>query len=227
MTHGVIPDEPARSDRRVRRTRKLIQDAFLELTVEKGFAAVTVRDIAERAGVNRATFYRHYQDKFDLLEHYSEEVYLLLDTLDEAAPEATTPAVQYRDGSVKVPDKPSAGLIKLFEHVRAHATFYRVMLGKSGDPAFGGRIQRYIQTRLRGSLPEALHGQPLAEVFLSYVASGSVGVLLWWLEHDLPYSSVEMAALGVRLSAADLGAILHISTQVSKPSSRTVGSKRE
>ncbi len=62
-------------DLRVRRTRKLLQQAFIELTVEKGFAALTVRDITERAMVNRSTFYRHYLDKYDLLEEYLNEIY--------------------------------------------------------------------------------------------------------------------------------------------------------
>ena len=50
-------------DLRVRRTRKLLQQALIEGTVEKGFAALTVRDITGRAMVNRSTFYRHYLDK--------------------------------------------------------------------------------------------------------------------------------------------------------------------
>jgi AcrR family transcriptional regulator len=195
----VTHSEQASADRRVQRTRKLIQEAFLELTTQKGFAAVTVRDIAEHAGVNRATFYRHYQDKFDLLDHYAQEVYKLLDTLDEA----NTPASQHGAGLEKRP----AGLVKLFEHIRAHATFYRVMLGQHGDPGFGGRIQRYIQQRIRQSLPKALRAQPVTELYLSYVSSGSAGALLWWLEHDLPYSPDEMATLSVRLSVADLGAV--------------------
>ncbi len=44
---------------RVRRTRKLLRNALISLTMEKGFAAVTVRDITERAMVNRGTFYHH------------------------------------------------------------------------------------------------------------------------------------------------------------------------
>src|SRR6476660_467523 len=64
-------------DLRVRRTRKLLIQALIELTIEKGFAAITVQEIADRAMVNRATFYRHYRDKHDLLEAYMREVYEL------------------------------------------------------------------------------------------------------------------------------------------------------
>src|SRR6266545_2878599 len=73
-------------DLRVRRTRKLLTQALIELTIEKGFAALTVQDIADRAMVNRATFYRHYLDKHDLLDRYMNEVYELT-----AAQEALPP----------------------------------------------------------------------------------------------------------------------------------------
>ena len=61
-----IPDEQL--DPRVKRTRGLIQQSFMELLAEKGFRAVTVQDITERAVVNRTTFYAHFPDKYSLLE---------------------------------------------------------------------------------------------------------------------------------------------------------------
>ncbi len=60
---------PEKIDPRVKRTRSLLESAFMELIQEKGFQAVTVQDIAERAGVNRATFYAHFADKYALLDH--------------------------------------------------------------------------------------------------------------------------------------------------------------
>ncbi|KEQ22546.1 TetR/AcrR family transcriptional regulator [Paenibacillus tyrfis] len=56
------------ADPRVIRTRRLLQDAFASLIQEKDFESITVRDIAERATVNRATFYAHFADKFEILE---------------------------------------------------------------------------------------------------------------------------------------------------------------
>ncbi|MFL5706619.1 MAG: TetR/AcrR family transcriptional regulator [Ktedonobacteraceae bacterium] len=60
-------------DPRVKRTRQLLQQAFLELLQEKSFQAITVQDITERATVNRATFYAHYEDKYALLDGYIRE----------------------------------------------------------------------------------------------------------------------------------------------------------
>jgi len=56
-----------KNDPRILRTRQLIVDAFISLTSEKDFNQITVRDIAEKATINRATFYAHFEDKFELL----------------------------------------------------------------------------------------------------------------------------------------------------------------
>ena len=64
----MLPNETEKLDPRVRRTRQMIEQAFLELIKEKGFQSISVQDITERAGINRATFYAHFTDKFDLLD---------------------------------------------------------------------------------------------------------------------------------------------------------------
>jgi AcrR family transcriptional regulator len=63
-----VVQRPSRVDPRVTRTRKLIRDALTSLLAEKSFEAMTVQDVAERATINRATFYAHYTDKFALLD---------------------------------------------------------------------------------------------------------------------------------------------------------------
>jgi AcrR family transcriptional regulator len=60
-------------DPRVKRTRKLLLDAFTDLLAERNFHAISVQDIAERATVNRATFYAHFVDKYALLDHLVRE----------------------------------------------------------------------------------------------------------------------------------------------------------
>ena len=60
-------------DLRVVRTRRMLRDAMIALTIQKGFDTVTINDIVGLAMVNRATFYRHYQDKYDLVESYLDD----------------------------------------------------------------------------------------------------------------------------------------------------------
>src|SRR5262249_2419452 len=63
------------ADPRVKRTRKLLQEAFVALLAEKGFHAISVQDIAERATVNRATFYAHFEDKYALMDQMIREAF--------------------------------------------------------------------------------------------------------------------------------------------------------
>jgi AcrR family transcriptional regulator len=64
---------PKGIDPRVRRTRQLLQNAFTELMQEKGFSAISIQDITERAMVNRGTFYAHFADKYALLDSLIRE----------------------------------------------------------------------------------------------------------------------------------------------------------
>ena len=59
---------PKGMDRRVQRTHQLLRQAAIETMEAKGFLAMTIQDIADRANVNRGTFYAHYPDKYALLD---------------------------------------------------------------------------------------------------------------------------------------------------------------
>src|SRR5712692_10072592 len=61
-------------DRRVQRTRQLLQDALIAMVIEKGYDAVTIQDIIDRANVGRATFYAHFADKETLLHSRLEDL---------------------------------------------------------------------------------------------------------------------------------------------------------
>ena len=62
-----------KNDPRTRYTRKVIQDAFLEILKEKPVSRITVKEVCDKAEINRGTFYRHYQDCYDLLDKIEEE----------------------------------------------------------------------------------------------------------------------------------------------------------
>jgi AcrR family transcriptional regulator len=185
-------------DLRVRRTRKLLFQALIELAIEKGFAAITVQEIADRAMVNRATFYRHYFDKHDLLDAYMREVYELTasqEQLPAAPPHAEA-------------DGPPAGTVRMLEHVWQHADFYRVMLGAQGDPAFVARIRGYSELRLRSLMPSDATPQkpdsPPRDLCLSYLAHAGIGVLAWWLQAEQPHPPEQIATWLNQLNKATL-----------------------
>jgi AcrR family transcriptional regulator len=61
-----------KEDLRITRTKKRIKDALIQLLQEKSYEQITIQDIADKAMINRNTFYLHYLDKADLLEKISK-----------------------------------------------------------------------------------------------------------------------------------------------------------
>lgn len=181
----VTQKSEAIEDLRVRRTRKLLQQAFIELTVEKGFAALTVRDITERAMVNRSTFYRHYLDKYDLLEQYLNEIHEL--TANQDAP----------------------GPLNLLKHIQQLADFYRVMLGPQGDPLFAQRFRQNTEMRFRSFSAQALTepgpDEPPVDLRFSCIAYAGLGATTWWLEQEQPCSPEQLADWLSQISSAIAG----------------------
>lgn len=82
-------------DPRFIRTRKLIMDAFMALVIEKDFKDITIKDITQKATINRATFYYHFFDKYDLMETVLSEDILREVLKDVTSHEALTPKVLY------------------------------------------------------------------------------------------------------------------------------------
>jgi AcrR family transcriptional regulator len=185
-------------DLRVRRTRKLLQKAFLELTVEKGFAALTVQDITERAMVNRSTFYRHYLDKYELLEQYMEEVYGLIKQ-----------EVSSNENWERTPDGAPPGLVILLKHIQMHSEFYRVMLGPKGDPVFTQGFRKNVENRFRylistlGAVADPK--LPPLDLRVNYISYADIGAILWWLENDQPCTAEQFAIWLSQLTTASAG----------------------
>jgi AcrR family transcriptional regulator len=188
------------TDLRVRRTHKLLQEAMIELITEKGFDAITVGDIAERAMINRATFYRHYEDKYDLVAKIFEET--ANELVDNMKP--------FHDESRKFdPERPPELWIQLFEHVQQHARLYRAMLGKNGSSWFAARMRDHAVKLIleREQRREHLKGprqqiepampQEMSVVLFSHVLIGSI---VWWLESEKSYTPRQMAIWFLRFT---------------------------
>jgi AcrR family transcriptional regulator len=176
------------TDLRVRRTRMLLRDALIDLATEKGFDAITVNDLAERAMINRATFYRHYRDKYELALDYATELLDELGLLDNPLLADT------QQGDT---DVPHPSLIRLFEHAASHARLYRVMLGQRGTPLFAEQLQRYVEGVMRERFVQAGRDRQRTRVPLDlcvhFMATNSITMLIWWLEQGQPYSAAQMA----------------------------------
>ncbi len=194
-----MQNSPETEDLRVRRTRKMLQDALVELTVEKGFTSITVRDLTERAMVNRSTFYRHYLDKCDLMSQFMSEVYALTFEDDIVA-----------DKLGQKEETPS-GLLRLLYHVEEYADFYRVMLGPDGDPGFIEDLRKNAEDRFRYLLTHpAIKSDPNApplDLRLNYISSAGIGGITWWVQNQQPCSAEQLAKWIGKLASSALGLV--------------------
>jgi AcrR family transcriptional regulator len=163
-------------DRRVRRTRADITDAFVGLVIERGYDRVTVQDILDRADVGRSTFYAHFRDKeallFSCFDDVREE---LAAALANRPPESPLPA--------------SA----VFEHAYRHRQVYRAMCGRPG----GTIVQRHLHTMIASALltylaPAKGTGVPV-DAAAEFYASALLGLLIWWVGQDFPTSPKQIA----------------------------------
>jgi AcrR family transcriptional regulator len=187
MTHD--PRDP-----RVERTRKLLKDALIELSSERGFDAVTVGDIVGHAKVNRATFYRHYQDKFALVEEiFQEAIDGLRRDLKPPSEEALSIALQ----------EPPERLVKLFEHFAEHKHLYHALLGQNGSSWFTTKMRDQITVFLeqREQLLIQSHAKKLGNeeidmprmVGLALASNLLLSTVTWWLENGKEYTPKQMA----------------------------------
>jgi AcrR family transcriptional regulator len=186
-----------RLDPRVMRTRRLLRDALMELIPEKGYEAIRVQDITDRATLNRATFYLHYRDKQDLLDRGFDQIWNEL-TSENPLPVEVGGRLSLEGTRLTV--------LSDFQHLEKYADFYKAMLGDRGAAHFIHRMQDHVfATTLRRL--EAVRGEkpeldfPLAMV-LTYIAAAYIGLMQWWLENDMPYRPEQMAEMIVRLYAA-------------------------
>ncbi|WP_149401638.1 TetR/AcrR family transcriptional regulator [Dictyobacter arantiisoli] len=174
-------------DIRARFTRKLLQDTLIALLAEKRFEMITVGEIAERAMVNRATFYRHYQDKYALGNSLFQEAIDQL-TCDLSSP-LKSPSASEVEGVITL-------LAASFTHIAEYSRLYRVMVMNAWfTTKMHDTLAELLSKRLRlppSSSQNAVEGMP-EEIAVASLANWFISMIRWWLENGMPYSPRQMA----------------------------------
>ncbi len=185
-------------DRRIKRTKKALREALIELIEERGLDAFTVNDLCQRADINRGTFYNHYQSKDELLKSFEDEVLDALVAMQAEITSISIPSVLAH----KATKKPLPFLVSVFDYLRQEGDFLHAVLGPGGDASFTPRLRDAVCTSLVQSI---LHEQyrnnptPFVGYYISYYASGYLGVITRWIETGMKESSDEMALIAMRL----------------------------
>ena len=186
-----------KSDRRSRRSRRLIVDALLALMRERRYDRITVQQIIDRADVGRSTFYAQFRNKDDVLVSEVERVLGLLYEQEHSC--AEEPADHLL---------PS---VEFFRHVQETQALYPALLrGRAIDP-HAQAVHRYLRDRAAQQLARIADTRDLAvppEIVADYLAGALLALVHWWLDHGLPYTPEQMEAIFRQLTMPGVRSVL-------------------
>jgi AcrR family transcriptional regulator len=182
-------------DRRVQRTRELLQQALIALIRERGYDPITVQDIVDRANVGRTTFYLHYTSKDDLFLHCHDAI---------LGQFQLSPEVHLSPEALLSPEAP-AGMVMAYRHlIEAQALLVPILQSKDGLlilRRIRDRSAQEIAAHLRAAFAEEDSGLP-TDLLANYLAGAQIALLQWWLEKRQPYSPEQLAHTFHRLQRA-------------------------
>jgi AcrR family transcriptional regulator len=171
-------------DRRIRRTRRALAAALISLTSERPYQSIQVRDITDQADVGYATFYRHYENKDDLMLAVFSDVTAELET------SAREPGGEYFEQEGRL----------IFGHVQKYEGLYRSILGSRN---FVDKLKKLLARRVEDQIQRhALELVDLAfpiDLAANHMVAGLIGLIEWWLEKDMLLPVEEMARIYERL----------------------------
>ena len=171
-------------DRRVKKTRQALQETLIELILEKGYEAITVQDVLNRADVGRSTFYAHFYDLDDLLQSEFEVLQAEFEQHMSKHPEGTTIWDLSR---------------LLFHHAQGYKRLYKVVVGKTSGQIIQSKFYRYVSTQIRIRL-ERDYGSPnnkllTLDILEHHLTSSFIELLSLWFDKNPHYSAEEMAQI--------------------------------
>ena len=169
-------------DRRVQRTRSLLQGALASLIHEKAYDAIVGKEILARANVGRSTFYSHFRDKAELLVSGIHEM------LRAGVPAAPP-------GSSSRYDRIIRFSLPIFQHIERQLGAGDPEIKSKGQPRLHEHLQRLLAELVADDLksggrrrPESGRGIP-SDLLARHVASTFVLVPNWWVESSDPLPS--------------------------------------
>jgi AcrR family transcriptional regulator len=187
----------SKTDRRVQRTRELLQKALIALIGERRYDAITIQDIADRANVGRTTFYLHYNSKDDLFMSCHEAIVSRF----QFGPLYPHPLSRQELLSPETPP----GRIMAYRHLQeTWVRLYPIFQGKDGWLILR-RIRdssaQEIEANLRAAFANADSTIPF-DVLANYLAGAQLSLVQWWLEKRRPNTAQDIARAFHRLQRA-------------------------
>ena len=153
-----------RRPKQTEETKKRIFKAFVEIAKEKGVYRVNVKEISERANINRSTFYEYFLDVYDLLHQYEK---IILEKLEKDIQ-------QMREDNML---KSTQGAIYMFNRFDEDFT---LLLSNKGDPEFNEKIREMLSPVFKDIFFDEMNEVQNLDYLVNYAMSAVQGTLSYW-----------------------------------------------
>lgn len=166
-------------DARVRYTKMVIKNSFMKLLKGQPLNKITVKEVCEMAEINRATFYKHYMNCFDLLEQIEDEMIAELKQLiQESQLKSSTDTFN-----------------KIFSKIKEDGEWYITLVSDYGDRTFPNRILNLCYEQMNPSIESLFPNMPKPEREWLYFfsASGCSGILSHWINTGMQEDAAELS----------------------------------
>lgn len=158
-----------KTDRRVQKTKERLYKVLVELLTEKPIKDITIKELSERADINRATFYLHYTDVFDLLDQLEWEIVHKFETICD-------------DLNVNFNDKQFLRAFnRLLMLIQENKDLCVALFGPNGDKKFFTKLVRVV-------LDKCFDQQYYSDYGFSFALAGCVGIILHWIAGNMKES---------------------------------------
>ena len=159
-------------DLRSIKTEKAIEDALMELIETKGFSNIKIKDIAEKANVNRNTIYLHYNSKEEIVTKMLAKAYGQSDFAGEVI---SLISGRFDRKTAK------AFLNKMLNAIESNIELYRVLMT---DPGLNGYVLHSIDI-IRHKVLKVVKQTEKNRIRVDYVISGISGVIMRWIVYAI------------------------------------------
>ena len=186
------------NDIRVKRTKKLIRQGLVELSVTKRINKITVKELTDHIEINRGTFYLHYKDVFDLVESLENEL--------------------YEDFDAKLSSYTGEALLKtpvdvcedFCTHFYEHKDLYSALLGSNGDAHFahklGERLGERVHEIFKSIFPEM--NETTYDFAYHYCKFGLIGLITCWFTEHQDWTPRQIAEMWLNVTTLGLWGVI-------------------
>jgi AcrR family transcriptional regulator len=167
----------------------VLKESFINLLDRKDISQITIKEICEDADINRATFYAHYSDQYDLMQKIENE---LFENVSSYLSDFTQSDADF---------DPTELIAKIFDYIKENSKLCKLLLSERGDLNFQKRIIMLVYDKnIRISSGSGETSKEDAEYIYSFIITGCVGVIQKWLDDDMNKSPRDMAEIVVQFT---------------------------